>query len=302
MNNTNQKEEIMKRDKYLVLILIFIISACTSKKTSDDLVQTAIANQVNEAKIQTAVAETLLAPSGVGQTIELTNTPQSLPVSTPTVTPNIKFSLPTPGISKYFWGNALPNLPNGDLGNVSVIFYQKSFESDSSVDVIVRNNSQDYIKDISITSSVYSSDGKLYGTGSSQGFVPKLLASGEFAIGYAYFSDVILPNDATYKFDIRYYPATASTNSGDLLIVNPNIIENRIVGFAQNPNSTTVGGPISIELFCFDENNNYLYGGNSFLTSFADESEVTPQSQIPFQATVVRTCPKYLISLSGFSW
>lgn len=204
--------------------------------------------------------------------------------------------------SSYVCGNASPDFPAGDPGKVSIVLSKMEsstgFKS-STIYLILRNNTSSPISEISVSAAAYTADGKLFATGSDQGFKPKYVAPGEIAMGYVYFSDASLPQDAKVEYEIKSYGADPDEETGDLEIIECNVVENRIMGMFKNTGNKKVTGPISVHAFCFDQDSNFL----SIHMDFTDKDDAEPGDTIPFQVSLSDdACPVYLVAGSGYAW
>jgi hypothetical protein len=242
------------------------------------------------------------------QTIEVTRLVEvtRIVVVTPTLVP----PTPTPPqsplqpadarASKYVGGNESPNFPEGESGKISVIAVGKF--SQSSIPIVVRNNTSEDVIRIKVSSVAKSVDGTMLASGGELSFNPNLVRPGEIAIGDIYFSnDINLPEDVKFDFEASAKPKNPDTmkyeNIRDLEISESNLIGERIVGLLKNTNSEIVNGPISVVVFCFDTNGNLL----SNYSDFTDKDQASLNETIPFQVGLGNSqCPIYLISAYGF--
>ena len=220
---------------------------------------------------------------------------------TPTLAPTAEAVTPADArASRFVSGNASPELPAGEPGEVSLI-PRGDFAGQSLVYYVVRNNTTETIRRIDVSAVALAADGSLFAVGGSQGETsPGVIAPGEIALGYAYFSDVELPADVTFEFDMTYKLVRPGQlgDSGDLEIAEFALIENRrnrLVGMLHNPHGRTIY-LISVEVYCFDQQNNRL---NTY-RYYTEKDEIEPGGRIPFQVTLYDECPVFLLTAQGF--
>ncbi|HVM36264.1 MAG TPA: hypothetical protein VM784_13105 [Actinomycetota bacterium] len=137
------------------------------------------------------------------------------------------------------------------------------------------------------------------GTGSSQGFVPENVNSGEWAFGYVFFGVEALPADT--KFDLT---ATGKAPNPLLASVDLRVKEvsrasasfggTKLVGILANPTNKEVKGPISVDVMCFD-------GAMPIATArgFTDASSAAPNGTVSFSVDLPRDSPCRSFALGG---
>ena len=259
-----------------LFLILLISSACIGNKASTNLIEV-----TREIEVTRQVEVTRI--------VYITKTP-ILPTITPTALP---LQPADARASSYVGGNASPQFPNGEPGQLSVGLLGVNKDT---IYIFVRNNTTTPVKDISVTAVVYSSDGNMYATSSgAQGFTPTFIRPGEISLGYIGFLDVTLPTDATYKFEVTADPSDSPEGTYDLDFVDVNLVENRLVGNFVNSYSDVIGGPY-VSAFCFDETGNFLsfHGTNTW-------NDVMPNDQVPFQINLDEDqCPIYLVMASGY--
>lgn len=263
----------------VLLLLITLFTSCSSNPNT--------------------VENTQIAPQ-IQSTVEPTVEPTAEP-PVPTSVPTVVVVPADARVSPFVGGNQSPQLPDGDLGIISVI---KIGTYDGSVlPIIVRNNTNESVIRISVTAIARAGDGSMLATGSDQTFHPNLVKSGEIAFGYIYFGmDTKLPDDTTYEFEIDSYSLDSDfasfENIRDLEVVEQNLIDNRIVGMLKNSQEVLLSSPISVAVYCFDENGSLL----GYRGSYASAEKINPGDTIPFQVELYDSlCPIYLVASSGFT-
>jgi hypothetical protein len=186
------------------------------------------------------------------------------------------------------------SFPAGDPGELSIVSTGAQDELNDAVTIIVRNNTNDPIGQIEATGTARDAAGSLVGSGSSQGFKPVVVAPGEIAFGYVYFSGGF-PKGSTFDIDIagdevdtyfRPITITEITNTGDA-----------IIGGVSNDTGVDVTGPISADVLCFAAEGATI-GPKS---GFAEQSELTDGAAGSFSIDLYSNdCPIGLAAASGY--
>lgn len=199
--------------------------------------------------------------------------------------------------SAYIGGNASPPLPAGELGVPTVVAVGSY--TGSILPVVLRNNTGEDVRRMTVSAVVRDADGNMLGTGGDQGFKPNLVRPGQITLGYVYFGGIDLPPDATFEFDVDAKPASEARfeNIRDLDVVEQSFVEGRIVGMLQNSHDEHVSGPIGVAVFCF-ETEGVLLG---YYHDYTDKDEADPGDTVPFQVDVRGSCPVFLVAAYGFT-
>jgi hypothetical protein len=209
--------------------------------------------------------------------------------------------------SPYVGGNASPRLPAGAPGRLSVVARGPGQSAVGTViPVVVRNNTARTAIRISVSASALSASGRLLATGKDQTLNPNVVKPGEIAFGIVYFEDVNLPASARFRFNLTSTaPANVQfENIRDLIVLNSNRIQERVVGMLRNGYPVRVTGPIGASVACFSPSGRLLY----IAEDFTDQEQVGPHGTLPFQVgttppygTSGLSCTKYLVGASGFT-
>jgi hypothetical protein len=230
----------------------------------------------------------------------------AVPGPTDTPTPAIPSTPASPmdaRASAFVCGNSSPNLPDGEGNQVAVVSSRMRIgTTGTTVELVLRNNTSVPVGYISVSATAYTPDGKLFATGSDQGFSPRYyVAPGQIAMGYVYFGDARLPDDIRIEYDVSARSDRADKEAGDLEVVDCYVVETRLMGMLKNAASSEVTGPIKVVAYCFDENSNLT----GYRSAYTDKDEVKPGESIPFQIPLrgdAGTCPIYLVAGRGFTW
>lgn len=233
------------------------------------------------------------APSADGKTASTTS---SEPANTTATAPApVKSAAPDASPFVTGFGNlAAIKLPDGDPSEVSIVATNSKTGMSDSILVIVRNNTSEPVGEITVTGTARDASGALAGSGSSQGFDPAVVAPGEIALGYVYF-DGGYPADGKFEYDVSadevgdyFQPMTVTeiNNTGDA-----------VVGAVSNDTGVDVTGPISANVWCFDD-------GGAIISSrqeFTEQDELAKDAKGSFSADLYgEPCPIGLAAASGY--
>lgn len=221
--------------------------------------------------------------------------------ATPTPTPKTATAQPF-NSGGYLGGNAMPTLPGGDSGKVSVVSQGPLVSNGSSGGSLLfafRNNTRKAISHVDFTGTATAS-GKLVASGSSQGTIPAKVQPGEAGFAYIYFEDSssIPATGATYDFKSSTSPAdTSSYNTAPLTVSQATNNGTSIIGSAVNKTGKPITGPYSVGIYCLD--------GNALtrqITDFASESgEITADASVSFSTDLFgSSCNNFALGVSGY--
>jgi hypothetical protein len=198
----------------------------------------------------------------------------------------------------FIGGNALPVMPEGESGELSVVAV--GLYDGNQLPIVVRNNTGEDVIRITAVVSAKNQSGQLIATGGDQLFSPNLVRSGGVSFGYAYFGGVDLPPDTQFEFDLDARSATDDRyeNRRDLEVVEASSLEGRVVGTLQNTYDTLLTGPISVVAVCFDESGTLL--GHE--RGFSNKDQLAPDETLAVQVGRPGTGPCLLFLLAGSGW
>jgi hypothetical protein len=204
-------------------------------------------------------------------------------------------------------GDANPNLPNGDVGELSIIqtgpVERVSGVDSASVLVALRNMTDETVSNLKVSGSARSG-GQLIGSGESQGFGPEIVEPGEVSFGYVYF-DTAIPEDA--EFDLTAtsdtYDPDSVFGSVDLAVTEVNLVPDgsraNIVGAVTNQTERPVSGPMSVSVYCF-KGDKYISEPSGGFVDGPDP--LAPGAQGTFSAPMSDApCPSFLVAVSGYN-
>lgn len=197
-------------------------------------------------------------------------------------------------------GTATPTIPAGDPGKVSVVVtgpVPTNQNSGFSLPIIIRNNTAKTVGRVEVTGAARDATAKLIASGSSQGFVPVSMKSGEAALGYVYFSSSV-PSGVKFDFTVQSSGVETGTLSGaSLKVVEANLVGKTIVGTATNSTGKPLDGPLGVNLSCFDRSGALI--GTSI--SFARPDKVEANGTATFQIDLFnQPCPTFLVGVRGY--
>ncbi|MFW6870049.1 hypothetical protein ACOACQ_21880 [Nocardioides sp. CPCC 206347] len=149
-------------------------------------------------------------------------------------------------------GNARPEFPAGDSGEMSVVQVGPLVTTSGSLLFAFRNNTDDAISQVKWTASARSG-GKIVSTGSSAETIPAQVASGEVGLAYIDFENAdSIPSNVEYEFSTDSAEIDISSlNAAPLTVTETNIVGNSIVGEAKNETGVTTAGPYLVSIYCF---------------------------------------------------
>ncbi|HWJ61532.1 MAG TPA: hypothetical protein VNS19_06155 [Acidimicrobiales bacterium] len=204
--------------------------------------------------------------------------------------------------SEYVGGNVDPAFGPGEPGELSVVAVGTPDGEHDTIPFVVRNNTAGPIYEVSATGKV-TAGGKLVGSGEDQGVEPAVVAPGEIAFGYVYFSTTP-PAGATVEIT-----ATASSEQDEffgsvpMTIGTANIVpgdySTSIVGEVTAPEDVEVTGPVNVFVLCVDAAGT-LSGSYSGFTD--GDASILPGATATYTVDVYGDagCPTFLIGSSGY--
>jgi hypothetical protein len=289
----------MKYISWIGAVFVLLTTACGAPTTPQVVPQTVEVTRVIPEKVTQVVEVTRVVPQTVVVTREVVVT--SKPTEKPTETPTRVSPGPADAqASAYVEGNASPPLPAGEPGEISVIAVGPRSSNSSSVDIVVRNNTDKIVRRIAVSAVARAKDGSLFASGGDQGFHPNVVRPGEIALGYVYFgANVELSPDLTFEFEGTAQPADEDRyeNIRDLEVVEASLVANkRVVGMLRNPYDKPVTGPIEAVVACFDSKGALL----GYYSDFTDKETADSGATVPYQVDIRGPCPVFLVAGSGF--
>lgn len=234
------------------------------------------------------------------------NDVRSKPATNATTTTEAEVEAAEPAVaraSQFVGGNIDPAFGPGEPGELSVIAIGTPDGESDSIPFVVRNNTSGDVYDVSATGRV-TQEGQLVGSGEDQGVQPMVVAPGEIAFGYVYFS-ATPPAGSTVEVSV-----TADSEVGDyfvpMIIGQANLVPGEygdqiIVGEVTAPGSVEVQGPVSVLILCVDEAGTLAGNQDAFTDG---DASILPGSTATYSAHIYGDagCPTFLIGSSGYTY
>lgn len=171
----------------------------------------------------------------------------------------------------------------------------------SSVPLIVRNNTDHPVYNVSVEGLARGADGSLVGSGSSLDLEPSTLQPGEWAIGSVYFDYDILDGTETFMFQTAYDTTPGFLNDVPLTVGEATLNESGfspvIVGILLNEGDVAASLP-RVMIGCFGDDGTLL----GVESGYGEADEVAPGGFTSFSADLydIDDCPNFAIAASGY--
>jgi hypothetical protein len=226
------------------------------------------------------------------------DTGPTAPPSSPDAAPSVE-SLPF-NASGLLGGDASPEFPDGDPGEVSVVAIGPLETSALGGTLLFafRNNTAASIAHVDWIATARNA-GAMVATGSSQGAIPAQVAPGEVGLAYIYFDNAdAITDGAEYEFQVETSPAdTSFYNTAPLKVTEVNVAGDSIVGAATNETGSEADGPFSVQVYCFD--------GDTILSqrlTFAEQSgPIDDGGTVTFSVDLFgEPCPSFAVGVDGY--
>lgn len=202
--------------------------------------------------------------------------------------------------SLYLAGPGLEFLPAGTAGEVEVVL--AGTYDGSRLPIVIRNNTDEEISDITVSATVKSADGALIGAGGDLDIKPFAVEAGSYAIGYLYFDGIDLAPDVEFEYDIDYEEGVDLNflYSIDLEVGDVAYLDGRLVGELINSSNEVAKGPFGISVACISPEGDLL----DYWDGYSDKEEADPGESIPFQVEGYSgaDCRNFVIAGSGFNF
>lgn len=195
-------------------------------------------------------------------------------------------------------GNAKPQLPAGEPGEVSVVQVGPLVKDSGILLFAFRNNTDEAISHVDWSASARSG-GSIVSSGTSQGTIPAQVAPGEVGLSYIFFENAeAIPAKTEYEFTAETTEAdTSSYNTAPLKVTEANLVGDAIVGGATNETGATITGPYSVAIYCF--NGNKIV---SYTSDFAEpDGDLEDGGKVTFTADLYGDkCASYVVGIGGY--
>lgn len=295
----------MKSLGSVIIVLVLLVSACGGGDYSQEDIDAAVADAVAAALATTSTSSTFASEATTTTTSAETTTTAPVTTTTAAAEPTTTTSAPPdlddsdPRSADAVSGNAAPPLRKGDEGVLSVIgaSYTVSAFGSTSVYVIIRNNTDELVKDVEVTITIRDSSGGLLASADTGDLYPYRVEPGGVAFGSAFLSGTELPADVQFEWQV------ASSDSGDrfdsrvnLLITEHGNPGDKIIVIVENPTDASVH-LAQVGAMCFAEDGEVLWFDDSFVDADSIEPEGTSPASIDLRDN---ECPIYLIASKAF--
>ena len=209
---------------------------------------------------------------------------------------------PLPVDTALFFGTANPSFDAGEPGKLSIVQIGQPVGSFlAMVPIVVRNMTAGTLTGIEVSGGARSG-GQLVASGSSLGFHPSSVPPGGVAFGFVFFGSE-LPADVSLELTVAGSPPDQYLSEVDVLVSEANLVADdygsHVAGTVTNASDTTVSGPFSVGVYCFD--GDLLISAD---TGYTDGSnELAPGASVTFSVALFdRECPTFLVAASGYNF
>lgn len=187
----------------------------------------------------------------------------------------------------------------GAPGDVSVVYTGDAQFSSGSIPVVVRNATSETVSNVEIAATIRDAEGTLAGSGSSQGTTPAQIAPGSLALAYVYVEDSVSEGFQA-EHTVSFTELSEAFGSGvDLRVDELETTDDGFIGTAVNETDETVSGPISVDVYCFDESGTII----DTKGTYTDQDEAAPGATVSYSVNFRGDpCPAYIVGLSGYSF
>ena len=266
-----------KYRRAILIILVLMMVGCSPQKDSKEIQYVEVTREVKITDI-IEVTSTFLPPTQtlIEQSVKSVDALSSL----------------------FVGGNQSPILEDGDPDTVAVLTVGEP--QGSIIPMVFRNNMDQSIFGVSVSTVGRAADGTLIATGSDQGLNPYIVNPGEIFFGYIYFgSNANLANiiDFDFNVDATFVNPDMEIYKRDFEVLEHNQTGNQIVGLLKNSSEALITGPIGVNVICFNQEGDIL----GHYSSFTDSDRANPGASISFNIDLLeKDCPIYLIASSGY--
>lgn len=203
--------------------------------------------------------------------------------------------------SKYVHVEGDIEIPQGGDGTLAVVLIGKP--NGSEVPVVIRNDTDEALQDLTVSGTARDGSGALIGSGSTEDLVPSIIQPGEWGFGSVSFGASDLPADAAFDLEADGSPYDP-TDIGDVDLETQEVRQTsgenggQIVGILKNTSDAKVLGPISVLAICFDGDEPV-----ATVTGYTDIDDVEAGGTTPFSLDLFDTgCPAFAIGGSGYNF
>jgi hypothetical protein len=294
----------MRRKTIPVLLITLLATSCASDGFTQEELDAAVAQAVSEVL---ATSSTVPADGAETTTTEGATAASSAPTSTtstntqaPTATTSAELAESDPRSADAISGNSSPPLAEGEPDVLSVVqaAHRDSGFGSTRVFVVVRNNTSESVKGIEVAFTVRDKDGGLLASGDSSEMYPYRVGPAEISFGSAYLSDVEIPPDARFDFQVGSSDTSERYDDRvDLIVAEHGKPGDSVVGILDNNTEWSVQ-LAQAGVMCFLEDGSITW----FDESFSDEDSIaaggTGSVTVDLRGN---ECPIYLVASRAWS-
>ena len=200
-------------------------------------------------------------------------------------------------------GTARPSFPAGTPGKVDVVAAGTVVDDPAGayVPIAIRNNQASPVGQIDITAAVHDSGGKQIVTGKSQQIDPQTLAPGEIGLSFVHFEagTAAPPADARYTYTVQSQTPSATVDGrATLKVTAANLVRGAVTGAATNQTGTTLSGPYTVNVYCFDATGRPLAVQAGFASP---DGDLATSRSVRYGVNLAgHACPTFLVGVTAF--
>lgn len=194
-------------------------------------------------------------------------------------------------------------IPDGEVGKLSVVEIGEADPASGTVPVVIRNMTESPLANLEVSGTARDGGGQLMGSGASQGFAPELVEPGEWAFGYVFIDGVKAAKGTEFDFTATGSEPDDLLGSIDVEIVEVALTKgkfgNNLTGIVKNPTEGEVSGPIDVSAACFNKSGTLI----STQSGFADSDTLAPGGTSSFSVDLFDApCESFAMGSSGYDY
>jgi len=200
--------------------------------------------------------------------------------------------------SPELFSDSPPILPEAEAETVAVVLVGSPSERDG-VPVMIHNNTDDELYEVSIQAEVRTADDGLFAASTGSAVQPNIIAPRSFAIGLVDFGEVLLTSDltTTFKVTAETKESDFSLADSDLRIIEAAPFADRFVGVIENPYSESLSSA-NVLIACFgDATDSLSVVRASYITVDVPAGDSRP-FQVDFRDPL--NCTTYLVAADTY--
>lgn len=197
----------------------------------------------------------------------------------------------------YVFGTGFNLIPQGSTDEVEIVAQGPIV--DSTVPVVIRNNTDDVIGLQEVLGVARDRSGSLIGTVESSLSSPYKVEPSGIAIVSVYWGVDPLPSDAELDLEVEYETWEEDAYYQDIQIMEATQTETGVIGIAENTSGRPAGGPFIVVGVCLNSNGAI----QGYYSGSAHKNALEPDETTTYSTTFYGTgpCDHYLVSTNGFA-